>query len=128
MSAAFDRSEGLIVVPVELTGPSATGVARLALDTGATDTLINVAMLVSVAYDPSLVSERVQVTTGSGVEFAARILLQRIVAIGRERTRFPVLGHTLPSSTGIDGLLGLDFLRGQVLTIDFRAGSVSLDS
>jgi hypothetical protein len=35
---------------------------------------------------------------------------------------FPVLGHTLPPSAGVDGLLGLDFLRGQSLTLDFRSG------
>jgi hypothetical protein len=35
----------------------------------------------------------------------------------QERTGFPALGHTLPSSAGIDGLLGLDFLCGQSLTL-----------
>jgi hypothetical protein len=37
-----------------------------------------------------------------------------------------VLSHTLPSSATIDGLLGLDFLRGQMLSIDFRQALVSL--
>jgi len=66
------------------------------------------------------------VTTGSGVEFVPRVSLDKIVALGQERTTFPVLGHTLPPSAGIDGVLGLDFVRGQTLTVDFRTGTITL--
>lgn len=65
-------------------------------------------------------------TTGSGVEFAALVSISRIVALGRELTDFPVLAHTLPPSAGVDGVLGLDFLRGQVLRIDFQNGRLTL--
>ena len=64
--------------------------------------------------------------TGSGIEFAPRVMLEKLVALGRIRPGFPVLGHTLPPSAGVDGLLGLDFLRGQSLTVDFRVGQVTL--
>ena len=60
------------------------------------------------------------------MEFVPRITLDKIVALGQERTHFPVLGHTLPPSAGIDGLLGLDFVRGQTLTVDFRTGTITL--
>ncbi len=53
--------------------------------------------------------------------------MSRIKALGQERTNFSVLGHTLPPSASIDGLLGLDFMRGQVLNIDFAKGRVSLN-
>jgi hypothetical protein len=66
------------------------------------------------------------VTTGSGVEFVVRITLSKIAALGQERANFPVLCHTLPPSTGVDGLLGLDFFRGQTLLIDFCNGRVTL--
>ena len=39
---------------------------------------------------------------------------------------FFLICHTLPASVSVDGLLGLDFLRGQRLTIDFRAGRIAL--
>jgi len=45
---------GLIVLRAELTGSTGSGVWQLALDTGATTTLINVAMLVAIGYDPAL--------------------------------------------------------------------------
>ena len=90
----------------ELWGPAGSAVLRLALDTGATSTVISVALLVAVGYDPALVSECVQITTGSGVEFVPRVTLDKIVTLGQERMGFPVLGHTLPPSAGVDGLLG----------------------
>lgn len=126
MNFPFDPNQGLIIVPAELAGPSGTVLLRLALDTGATGTLINAAMLVSIGYDPSLVPDRVQVTTGSGVEFVPRIELDKITALGQEQADFAVLSHTLPPSATVDGLLGLDFLRGQCLTIDFRIGEIRL--
>jgi len=126
MSFPFDPQQRLIIVQAELWGPSARGVLRLALDTGATSTVVNVGILVALGYDPALEPARVQVTTGSGIAFPARVNLDRIIALGQERAGFPVLAHTLPPSAGVDGLLGLDFLRGQSLTIDFRAGQVTV--
>jgi predicted aspartyl protease len=116
----------LIIVRAEIWGLSGSALLRLALDTGATGTVVNVAMLVAVGYDPALAPDRVQVTTGSGMEFAPRLTLDKLVALGQERIDFPVLCHTLPPSAGVDGLLGLDFLRGQRLTIDFRNGRMTL--
>ena len=84
-------------------------VLRLGLDTGATSTVVNVAMLAAIGCDPARAADRAEVTTGIGVEFASRIELKRLTALGQERFGFPVLGHTLPPSAGVDGLLGLDF-------------------
>jgi predicted aspartyl protease len=126
MSVPFDAQCGLVIVQAAVDGPSGTGVLRLALDTGVTGTVINAGMLVALGYDPALVPERIQITTGSGVEFVPRVSLQKLVALGQERTNFSVLCYTLPPSAGIDGLLGLDFLRGQMLSIDFRTGTITL--
>ena len=126
MSFTFDPQRGLIIVRAELWGPSGSGVLRFALDTGATSTVVNVGLLVAIGYDPALISDRIQLTTGSGVEYAPRVVIQKVFALGQERLSFPVLGHTLPPSTSVDGLLGLDFLRGLNLTIDFRAGQIRL--
>jgi len=125
MSDQFDSRDGLILVRVKLWGPDGDTVLTLALDTGATDTLIGIGPLVTVGCDPVLAHDRVQVTTGSSVEFVARIVLDKIQALDQVRTSFRVLRHTLPTSAGVDGLLGLDFLRGQSLSIDFREGLIS---
>ena len=54
MNPAFDPHQGLIIVNTEVAGESGTAVLRLALDTGATTTLINAAMLLSIGCDPAL--------------------------------------------------------------------------
>ncbi len=125
MSYSFNPQRGLVVIQAELFGPLGSIVFRLALDTGATGTMINVAPLTAVGYDPSLAPDRVQVTTGSGVEYAPRIAVTLIRAMGQEHSHFPVLAHTLPPSASVDGLLGLDFLRGQIVKIDFQQGIIS---
>ena len=103
MSQPYDDGLGVVVVPAEVFGPSGSLVLRLAVDTGATQTMINVGLLAVAGYDPSLVPDRVQVTTGSGVEYAPRLSVDRIRVLGQERKNFPVLAHTLPPSAHIDG-------------------------
>jgi len=48
MTPAFDPYQGLIIVNTEDVGESGTALLRLALDTGATTTLINSGMLLSM--------------------------------------------------------------------------------
>ena len=98
MDLPFDAEQGRIICSAALRGPQANGALQFALDTGATGTVVNVAILVALGYDPAISPHRVQVTTGSGIEFARRIVLDKIVALGHERFNFPVLGHTLPPS------------------------------
>jgi len=127
MSFPFDPQAGLIVVPVRLWGPDGDTIARLALDTGATGSLVNWDIAVLLGYDPAATRERSRVTTVSGVEFAPRIVVQRVEALGREQTDFPIVCHTLPPSAAVDGVLGLDFFRGACLILDFRKGLVTLE-
>jgi predicted aspartyl protease len=126
MSLPFNPHRGLILVDAELEGPGGTALLRLALDTGADTTLINVALLEAVGYDPALAPRRVQVTTGGGVESVALITVTRLKALGHEERVFSVFAHTLPPSAAMDGLLGLNFLRGRALYIDFLQGQISL--
>jgi hypothetical protein len=88
--------------------------------------MISPAILVSIGYDPAAVSERVRITTGSGVEFVVSLRVDRIEAIGCVQMSFPVVCHTVPPSASVDGVLGLDFLRGRRMSIDFVAGQLSL--
>ena len=126
MTHSFDARRGLIVLMAELFGPSGSIVVRLALDTGATRTTVNVGLLAAIGYDPSLVPDRVQMTTGSGVEYAPCLSVGRVEALGQRRTDLSVIAHTLPMSASVDGLLGLDVFRGQVLNIDFKTGIVAV--
>ncbi len=115
------------MVPTLLSGPSGDSIVRLALDTGATDSMVNWGVLVSLGYNPANTSTLIQMTTGSGIEFVPQIPVEGIEALGQWRGNFPVLCHTLPPSASVDGVLGLDFLRGLRLIVDFREGLVTLE-
>ena len=69
MSLSFNPQKGLIIIPTRLWGPQGDSVVRLALDTGATGSMINWDILVLLGYDPAAVQSRIQMTTGSSVEF-----------------------------------------------------------
>ena len=126
MNHAFDPARGLIVVRAGLHGPSAEVGLNLAMDTDASQTMINVLPLTLAGYLPGAATEHVEITTGSGVAYAPRLPVFRISTLGHEKTEFLVLAHTLPPSAGIDGLLGLDFMQDRVLRVDFRRSLVSL--
>lgn len=126
MKLPFDPQHHLIGITVRLFGPEGDTYAYLALDTGATSTMICKEILELIGYDPDSLLKTVNFTTGSGVESAARVTVERVEALGRERLNFAVIAHTLPASASIDGVLGLDFLRDRVLTLDFQKGEISL--
>lgn len=127
MRIRFDPEQNLVIIPVRVSGPSGDVIVRLALDTGATDTMLDWEVAVLVGYDPARLRERVRITTASGVEFAPRLTVAKVEALGEERRDFPVLCHTLPPSATVEGLLGLDFFRGRKLVLDFRARVVILE-
>ena len=126
MTFPFNPKKGLVFLKAEITGPGGRARLRFALDTGATQTLVNAAPLVGIGYDPALATKHVQVTTGSGTVYAPVITATSLGALGHDRPNFQVLCHTLPPSATVDGLLGLDFFRDHVLTLDFQQGQIEL--
>jgi hypothetical protein len=113
-------------VAAEVTGPTGSLVLRFILDTGATKSLINVSKVLVLGFNPSQSGRTITMITGSSVEIVPLVVLTRLSALGQHRIGFPVLSHALPTSSAVDGLLGLDFFRHQFLTIDFRAGHIIL--
>jgi predicted aspartyl protease len=112
MSVPFNPSYGLIIVPARLRGPTGETHLRLALDTGATSTVIRANALLSIGIDPAESKFLVQMTTGSSVQQSPKVSVDRIDALGQHHDDFLVIAHTIPTSAGVDGVLGLDFMRG----------------
>lgn len=127
MAYPFNPHYGLVVVPVTLRGPRREVAVQLALDTGATATVINRRSLQYVGSQVDREGTSAEITTGSGIETVLEIRLNEIKALGKAAYDFSVLCHTLPASATVDGVLGLDFLRGERLVIDFRAGLLALE-
>ena len=96
------------------------------LDTGATNTALNLRVLLQVGYDPASSTDRVRLTAATCSTTVPRLMVNRLTALGRHAIGLRVVAHDLPPESAVDGLLGLDFFRDLVLTIDFRAGQISL--
>ena len=126
MSHAFNATTGLILVEAELSGPTGTAGATLILDTGATSTSLNADLLRSVGYDPDAATDFAQMATRTAVHTVPRLMVNRLSALGRHAMGLRVLAHSLPVQAAADGLLGLDFFRGLILTLDSRAGQITL--
>lgn len=124
MTFSFNPKEGLILITVCFYGPNGNLSTNLALDTGAVQTMMSWELLVLLGYDPAGISERIQLTTASGIEFVPQMTLSRIEALGIARENFSLLCHSLPESASVDGVLGLDFFRDHKLQIDFREGKL----
>ena len=127
MSYPFNPSDRSIVVEAGLHGPAGYMTATLALDTGATRTMISRDLVARLGYDFASITVFSRVITVSGRETAPVINIETFEALEQERRRFPILCHNLPPGSFVAGLLGIDFFRGQRLTIDFREGLITLD-
>ncbi len=126
MSTPFNPTQGLVIVTARVWGPTGDTYARLALDTGATYSMIRTAKLVSIGYEPATSPGRLQMMTASSIEYVPHLTMDKLAVLRQERFNFPVVAYTLPPSASVDGLLGLDFFRGQQLTLDFRNGQITL--
>lgn len=82
-----------------------------------------------LGYDPANPDlDRQRIVTGSGIEYAPRTTVRSASAIGQKVANLDVLCHDLPAESGVDGLLGLNFLRHFKLTIRFARGIIELTS
>ena len=125
MSDAFDAKTGTVIVRARVVGPVQVVDAVLALDTGATTTLISPHILIAAGYDSSTADEHVFITSATGIVYVPKFGIDSLAALGMTKP-LRVLATGLPPSAGGDGLLGLDFFRGHSLTLDFRKGIISL--
>jgi predicted aspartyl protease len=128
MILPLDPASDLIIVPTRVFGSGDKEyILRFLLDTGATSSILSWDHAVDLGYDPANTSVRATIYTASGMESGPRLVIRRLEALGKVYHSFPVLCHVLPPAIGIDDVLGLDFLRGTRLTIDFRTGILALD-
>ena len=126
----YDPSVSSIVVDLLL--QAAPGGSSLlipvVLDTGASLTIVATDIMAQLGYDPANPAlDRQRILTGSGVEFSPRATVRSATTIGQKVTNLDVLCHDLPPESGVDGLLGLNFLRHFKLTIRFRKGIIDLN-
>lgn len=123
----FDKSGKLIVLDIGIISADSSWLfyVPVILDTGATTTILSTDILASLGYDPGNPNlRRTRIITGSGVEYSPCINIKGIIAGGEWVSDIKVLCHDLPSEAGIDGLLGLNFVKSFDLTISYSSGKL----
>ena len=126
MSELFDPRARSIILPVNVVGPRGSSELRCVLDTGSMYTVLPTRFLRQLGFDPSRPDGRANLRTASGVVPAPLFRVPGVAALGRVRADLLVAAHDLPLGAGANGLLGLDFFRGFILTIDFVRGRIAL--
>jgi predicted aspartyl protease len=121
----FNPLGGLILIDGLVAGPIGVTRVRLAIDTGATSTVLHLRILENIGYDSSSATS-VEIGTGSGKEGGKIITVEAVQALGITNKHIEILSFSLPNHIKVDGVLGLDFFRNRRLCIDFAAGEIEL--
>jgi len=130
-SVTIRTVNGKFLVPVVLND---TQTATFLLDTGANSTFVTPNLARSVNAERLSGEPKAKVRMASGQEIEVSVLRVKSIAVGLARIdNFGVVVYDIPAVTGsagpaitIDGLLGTDFLRRFTMTVDPRAGTLSL--
>ena len=124
----FDPARHIIIVRVKLQDESGRLLyLQMALDTGASMTVIPWQAAERLGLDPARSRRRVRFMTGSGMEAAPIFAVEQMEVLGVRVNRVPVLCHDLPQRSLVDGLLGLSFLKHCRMSVDFKRGTLSLE-
>jgi hypothetical protein len=107
----FDPDDALIVVPARLDGPRRSSVVRLAVDTGSDQTLIVPEALDDIGYSAREGEAITVIRSALGREPGYLLRVAHFSCLGHRARDFRVHAHDLPEDIGIEGLLGLSFLR-----------------
>ncbi len=127
---SFDPSRPLISLRLTVYGINANIFRNVivALDTGATTTIIPTEIALALGYDLANPKEQMGLLTASGTVSAKLITVRKLTAIGETIENIDVLCHDLPGNSGIKGLLGLNFLKCFEVNISFSKGTIELHS
>ena len=124
----FDPNRPLITLRLTVGGINTSTFRNLivALDTGATTTVIPTAVAFALGYDLSNPKGQIGLLTASGAASAKVITVRKLTAIGETVEDIEILCHNLPGNSAIKGLLGLNFLKHFNVNISFSTGTIEL--
>ena len=117
----FDPTRADVRIWARLIGPRGAVWCEMVLDTGSSKTVVDERLLARMGYN-LLEAQPIAIATAGGRTEASIGTVRQLVALGMEATNLPVLAMPLWQSLGVDGLLGMDFLRRRNLFCNFEKG------
>lgn len=122
----FDPRTPVIVLRVKLEHQNKFMSATLVLDTGSSYSVISNDLMDYLNL--KIRTQRyVPISTVSQVENLPFVIVPKISFIGLEVENVACLVKDIPEAEGIDGLLGLSFLKNLELKINFRKGILEIN-
>ena len=118
----------IILRRVGLHGPKGIREIDMILDTGAVYTVIAWDVARDIGYDPAVSERRISIVTANGVVGVPLLRVERVEIAELSAEAVDVVCHDIPEMTGIEGLLGLSFLRHFRTLIDYPGGVLSIES
>jgi len=111
---------------VEFHGPTGIREIDMILDTGAVYTVIAWDVAKDIGYDPAVSLLRMPIVTANGVIEAPMITIDAIQVAELRVQNVEVICHDIPEIAGIEGLLGLSFLRHFRTVVDYTTGNLEI--
>jgi len=121
----FNPRDSVIVTETKLWGSLVT-TSRLVFDTGASLIIIPWKLATGIGLDINP-QKTIQVTTASTIETAPLVNIPKVSVLGETIANVSALVKDLPPEAGVDGLLGLSFIRHFQVHIDFQQGKLTLE-
>jgi len=116
----------IVLRRVKVIGPLGAREIDVILDTGAANTTIAWDVAKDIGYDPAVSERRIRVITANGVIEAPLLTVEAIELEELRTERVDVICHDIPEIVGIEGLLGLSFLKHFRTVIDFTTGVLEI--
>ena len=123
---AFDPNASLLVFPC-LVEYRRRILLDLALDTGASTTIISIKAAREIGYDLSQISDLVSFADASKTHLVPGVTLKSLSFADARIEDIEALCYTIPEEHGIDGVMGLNFLRHFNISLDFERGMLTLN-
>ena len=120
----FNPDASLLVFPCAIEFQDVRTV-WLALDTVASTTTIRESDLRNIGYSRESFTDIVSFSDASQSHLVPRVTLKSFSLAGARIDNLEVLAYTIPD--GIDGVIGLNFLRHFNLNLSFEQGSLTLE-
>ncbi|MBC8185219.1 clan AA aspartic protease [candidate division KSB1 bacterium] len=116
----------LLVTKAAVNNKDGTRILNLLIDTGSSYTILPFELLEAIGSNPSLAKEKIRIHTAPGLIIAPAVKVAWFNALGKKIPNFSIVAYTLPFSTIIDGLLGMDFLKTTGAVIDIANNVIEL--
>jgi len=116
----------IVIRRVKINGPSGMREIDMVLDTGAVYTIIAWDVAKDINYDPAVSEHRMPIVTATGIIEAPLITVRSIQIADLRAEGVDVICHDIPEITGIEGLLGLSFLKKFRTLVDYTTGVLEI--